>query len=41
MDWVKHFLHSRSPEYRLWKKASRLSQALHVGVAIEFSQLKS
>ena len=37
MDFVKHFLHSVSPEYCLWKKAGWVLQAVQVGVVIGFS----
>jgi hypothetical protein len=37
MDWVKHFLHSVSPEYCLWKKASLVLQALQTRAVIGLS----
>jgi hypothetical protein len=38
-DSVKHFLHRRSPEYGLKKKASLVLQALQTGVSIGFPSL--
>jgi hypothetical protein len=37
MDWVTHFLHSVSPEYCLWKKASLVLQALQTRAVIGLS----